>query len=213
MRPGSERHDDEVRDDEVRDDEVRVLGIGGSTRPGSSSELALRCALRAAVADGATVRVIASRQLLMPIYDPQSPARSPAAIELIEALRWADGLVVASPGYHGLVSGLIKNALDYVEDLREHQRVYLTDMAVGCVAVAHGWQACVSTLHALRVCVHALRGWPTPLGVAVNATRPAFDATGECVDEAVAGSLATMARQVTRFARLTAAAASPAVAR
>ena len=41
------------------------------------------------------------------------------------AYRWADGLLVASPGYHGGISGMMKNALDYVEDLRADERVYL----------------------------------------------------------------------------------------
>jgi FMN reductase len=37
--------------------------------------------------------------------------------ELVEAVRGADGIIIAAPGYHGTVSGLVKNALDYLEDL------------------------------------------------------------------------------------------------
>lgn len=36
------------------------------------------------------------------------------------------------------------------------------------MVTAAGWQGAVSTLTALRSIVHALRGWPTPLGIALN---------------------------------------------
>ena len=72
-------------------------------------------------------------------------------------------IIVASPAYHGGVSGLVKNALDYVEDLRDAKRPYLDGRAVGCIACAGGWQAAVATLTGLRSISHALRGWPTPL--------------------------------------------------
>lgn len=47
-------------------------------------------------------------------------------------------MVVGSPGYHGAVSGLVKNALDYIEDLREDPRVYLDDTPWGVSAARTG---------------------------------------------------------------------------
>ena len=44
--------------------------------------------------------------------------RTDKAAAMVTALRDADAVVVGSPGYHGGVSGLVKNALDYIEDLR-----------------------------------------------------------------------------------------------
>ncbi len=80
--------------------------------------------------------------------------------------------MICSPGYHGGVSGLVKNAIDWVEELREDERPYFDGRAVGLIVVADGWQATVTTLTSLRSIVHALRGWPTPLGVAINAADP-----------------------------------------
>jgi FMN reductase len=76
---------------------------------------------------------------------------------------------------------MVKNAIDYTEDLRDDERCYLTGKAVGLVATGAGWQGAVQTLVALRGIVHALRGWPTPLGVAVNTAEPVFDSDGQCV--------------------------------
>jgi FMN reductase len=118
----------------------------------------------------------------------------------VEVLREADGVVLVSPGYHGTVSGLVKNALDYVEDLRTDERPYLDGRAVGCVAAAQGWQAAVTTLTALRQIVHALRGWPTPLGAAVNSRQVVFEPDGTAGDAAVTRTLRTIGEQVVQFA-------------
>jgi FMN reductase len=123
--------------------------------------------------------------------------RSPGQSAIVEAVREADAVIFASPGYHGGVSGLVKNAIDLLEDLRADSRVYLDGMPVGCIVTAAGWQGCNTTLGALRSIVHALRGWPTPLGVTLNtAGVRLFDGEGRCLDEQVAGSLKLLAEQV-----------------
>lgn len=176
-----------------------ILGIGGTTRPGSSSERVLRAALRELDALGAETVCLAGPDLVLPLYAPENPARDTKALHLVELIRRADGLVIASPGYHGSVSGLIKNALDYIEDTAKEERVYLDGRAVGCIACAYGWQATGSTLNALRTIVHALRGWPTPLGVAANTAAPLFDENGACADENFANALHVLAQQVMHF--------------
>ncbi|TWP51489.1 NAD(P)H-dependent oxidoreductase [Lentzea tibetensis] len=180
---------------------VTVVGIGGSIRADSQSERALRIALAGAAEAGAETIEYSGTDLLLPFYDPAQPDRPEIAKKLVEDLARADGVILVSPGYHGTVSGLVKNALDYVEDLRNDDRPYLHDRAVGCVAAAYGWQASVNTLSALRSIVHALRGWPTPLGAAVNSAQVKFDADGTCSDADVAANLRTIGRQVVEFAQ------------
>jgi FMN reductase len=178
---------------------VRVVGIGGSIRAESHSELALRIALAGAEAAGARTTAITGADLVLPFYDPAIDATPEKAGRLVQAVREADGVVLVSPGYHGTVSGLVKNALDFIELLRDEPRPYLEARAVGCVALAQGWQAAVTTLTALRSIVHALRGWPTPLGAAVNTTEVSFDADG-CSDPQVEKILRTIGEQVVEFA-------------
>src|SRR5271154_1539603 len=178
-----------------------IVGIGGSTRNGSTGEFALNVALQAAQQEGARIQVFPGTFLVrMPIYSPEHIDRNQEQRELVEAVRRADGLILASPGYHGGISGLVKNALDLLEDLREDRRCYLEGRAVGCIVNASGWQACVSTLAAMRSIVHALRGWPTPLGATLNTTEKVFDATGACADEKAAMQLAMVGRHVVEFA-------------
>ena len=180
-----------------------IVGIGGTTRPGSSSECALQFALRTVEAGGGETRLLGGAFLArLPIYNPAVAEPTPEQIELAEAVRAADGLIVASPGYHGSISGVIKNALDTLEMLRTDDRPYLTDRAVGCVITADGWQAAGTTLTALRSIVHALRGWPTPFGAALNATTGLFDAEGGCIEAKDAWQLATVGEQVLDFAKM-----------
>jgi len=175
------------------------VGIGGTVRPNSSTDRALRAALDSAAGAGAEAVHFAGAQLAeLPLYSPADRDRSPAAAELVDAVRRADGQIVASPGYHASLSGMVKNALDYLEDLREDERPYLSGRGVGCVATGAGWQAAVSTLTALRSIVHALRGWPTPLGAAINTARGP-DAADE---EKVLFQLETIGAEVVEFARL-----------
>jgi FMN reductase len=178
-----------------------VVGVGGTLRANSSTERALRHCLTSVQRQGGRTKLYCGTDLDMPMYTPHEPARSTKATGLIAALRDADAVVIASPGYHGGVSGLVKNALDYIEDLRAAPRVYLDDAPLGCIACAHGWQAAVGTLNQLRSIGHALRAWPTPLGVAINSADQIFDASGKLTDPAIANQLELLATQLLVFAR------------
>lgn len=177
----------------------RVVAVGGTSRPGSSTERALRHALGLCESRGADVMLFSGDDLVLPLYAPHEASRSPKAQRLIAALRLADAVLIASPGYHGSMSGLVKNALDYTEDMRGDTRPYLTGRAVGCIATAAGWQAAVTTLGALRDTVHALRGWPTPLGVCVGGD-PAFADDGTCIDTRVDTQMQLMCDDLIGFA-------------
>lgn len=183
-------------------EDIFVLGIGGSTRPNSTTERALRVSLAAAAAEGAETQMLDSADLLLPIYTPEQSQRPPGVVRLLEEVRRADGLIIASPGYHGALSGLVKNALDYLEDMRDDDPAYLDGKAVGCIATASGWQATMSTLISLRSVVHALRGWPTPMGATINMRGGVFDQNGDVVDPSARFQLELVGRQVVEFARM-----------
>jgi FMN reductase len=179
-----------------------IVGLGGTTRAGSSSERALRLALRSAEGHGARIEIVAGEALDLPMYAPERASRDSKTVRLISLLRQADGVILASPGYHGSISGMLKNALDYIEDMRGDENPYLHGRAVGCIVCAHGWQATGTTLVAMRSIVHALRGWPTPLGIAINTAETKFDERGDCLDGDVARNLSTMGEQLVNFARM-----------
>jgi FMN reductase len=179
-----------------------IVGIGGAANPGSSTERSLILTLAAAEKAGARTRMFGGEALArLPHYLTPGTAESVEGRELVDAIRAADGIVIASPGYHGSISGLVKNAIDYIEETAKDARVYLDGIPVGLIATAYGWQATGSTLATLRSIVHALRGWPTPLGAAINSSGGIFK-DGLCTDEGAARQLDLVGRQVYEFARL-----------
>ena len=189
-------------------EKLSIVGIGGTTTAGSSTEQALLIALRAAEAEGAQVTLFDGAALAaLPHYAFGSIHVTEEGRRLVEAVRGAHGLVIASPGYHGSISGLVKNAIDYVEETSRDDRVYLDGLPVGLIVTAYGWQATGSTLATLRSIVHALRGWPTPLGAAIRAVSGMFK-DGVCSDPASNAQLELVGRQVVEFARLRRAAPS-----
>jgi FMN reductase len=186
-----------------------IVGIGGTQRQSSSSETALRIALAAAERLGCETMCFAGPALALPVYNPTETDRTAEASALISSLRQASGVIISSPGYHGSVSGMIKNALDYVEDMaHDPDRVYFDGLPIGCIAVAHGWQGAVNTLRALRDIAHSLRGFPTPYGLAINAADRVF-AEGICTDATVSRSLTSVGAQVANLAQRLSAAPLP----
>ena len=178
-----------------------VVGIGGTGRPGSATERALETALGAAELAGTETRLFGGQFLSgLPMFVPGQGIQGPLADELVDTVGRANGVLLATPSYHGGVSALVKNALDHLEHLADRERPYLDGRAVGSIVTARGWQTGGSTLSALRSVVHALRGWPTPLGITVNTSPPepgdgSADARERCDTQ-----LRTIGWQVAEFA-------------
>lgn len=175
-----------------------IVGLGGTTRAGSSTERLIAAVLAAAESRGARTRLFGGADLEdLPHFAPERPERTPGQRALVEAVRDADALVIGTPGYHGGISGLVKNALDLLEDLNGGPRCYLDGKPVGILVSAGGWQAGGVTLSAMRDVVHALRGWPTPIGITVNtlAEHP-FTPAGELAPPGLASLVDQMVDQL-----------------
>lgn len=180
-------------------DSPLIVGIGGSTRIPSVTNELLDGVLAGVAALGARTTAVVGAELAdLPIYTGEGD--EPAAATLLAAVRAADCVVIATPGYHGGMSGLVKNALDHLEALRDDERPYLDGRAAGVIVSAAGWQACGTALVSVRSAIHALRGWPTPFGVTVNS------AVQDVTDEPVQGALRILAGQLVEFASWRAAA-------
>lgn len=179
---------------------TRIVAIGGTVNARSSTEQAMRLAAASARDAGAEVEIFGGDYLrALPHYRGEGYGANDGA-ELVESVREADGLIVCSPGYHGSLSGLVKNALDYLEDLAADERPYLDGRAVGLIATAYGDQATMSTLQTLRSIVHALRGWPTPMGATVRVYEGLFSPDGECLEDRARMQLGMVGQQTYRGA-------------
>ncbi|WP_420136309.1 NADPH-dependent FMN reductase [Sphingomonas sp.] len=186
----------------TRDFSPLIVGIGGTSRPHSTSELAVRCALLAAERLGARTQLIDGALISgLPLYVPGRTERTDDETTFINAVRECDGVIVASAGYHGSITGPVKNALDLLEDLARDDRPYLDGCAFGAIVSAFGWLACGTTLVTLRSIAHALRAWPTPYGAAFVPEGKVFEQDGTALDAKIGDQIGLVARQVVDFAR------------
>ena len=137
-----------------------IVAIGGTLRANSTTERAMRYVLEAAQRAGARTKLISGASLQLPLYQPDNPERSDAARDLVAELALADGIVLGSPGYHGSISGLVKNALDYAEDLRTDVRPYFSGRAATSAAASafYAGRAKRMTSPAIKSSVCATRG-------------------------------------------------------
>ena len=185
--------------------------IVGSTRQGRFSEKPARWIFQHLKhRSGIDAQLLDLRDFPMPFFDqpvpPAMPGRPPYENEVVK--QWtaeigrSDGFIFVTPEYNYGPAAVLKNALDYAEDLRMDERSYFDGIAVGVIACAGGWQAAVQTMGALREIAHALRGWPTPLGAALNTSVRLFDDAGECLDLSSKFQLENVGRQVVQFAAM-----------
>jgi FMN reductase len=175
-------------------------------RPTSRSLVALKETLALAQAQGAETRLLSVLELQLPMYRPDydSPARygaeaAPAIEQLIESARWADGMIWASPSYHGSLSGAVKNALDYIQFLANDDPSFLYGKTVAMIATGAGAIAAVNTLTQLNQVAHALRAQVVPLAVPITGVGRAIE-DGKLTDPGFRQRLEMMAKELVALA-------------
>jgi azobenzene reductase len=110
----------------------------------------------------------------LPFYDPDEEIEPESVVQLARAVTEADAVVLATPEYHGSLSGVLKNALDYLgEDQFEGKMVLCISSAGGAVGV--------SSLQHLQVIVRNVHGVNCPEWISVGGEQRRFDDKGEPV--------------------------------
>jgi FMN reductase len=156
---------------------VKLVGIAGSLRPGSYSHQALAVAAQRATALGAEVEILDLRSLDLPFCNGSDEYPThPDVAKLRQAVQQADGLILATPEYHGSVSGVLKNTLDLMGF--EH----LAGKVTGTISVLGG-QPNSNALNDLRTIMRWVHAWVIPEQVAIGQAWKAFGEDGKLLDE------------------------------
>lgn len=159
---------------------VKVIGILGSLRQDSYSALALEQAINRVKALGVEAEILDLREMSLPFCDGGSEYPDYPDVEILrEKVKAADGLILATPEYHGSVSGVMKNALDLMSF--DH----LADKVTGLISVLGG-QSNSNALNDLRIIVRWVHGWVIPEQIAIGQAWQAFDQSGDLKDDKLA---------------------------
>ncbi|MGA9383183.1 MAG: NADPH-dependent FMN reductase [Phormidium sp.] len=156
---------------------VKIVGIGGSLREDSYSQLALKIAAQRIEALGAEVEILDLREMQLPFCNGEDEYPDyPDVEKLRNAVQQADSLILATPEYHGSVSGVMKNALDLMSFAQ------LSDKVTGLISVLGG-QSNSNALNDLRVIMRLVHAWVIPEQIAIGQAWKAFSNDGKIVDE------------------------------
>ncbi|HKA17917.1 MAG TPA: NADPH-dependent FMN reductase [Blastocatellia bacterium] len=177
---------------------VHVVGICGSIRKGSYTRMALKLALRGAEEAGAKSELIDLNDYQLPFCNgnEDESSYSEDVFRLRKAVRGAQGIILATPEYHGGYSGVLKNALDLM-GFEEFEGKML-----GLVGVSGGRLGAFGAMHSLRDVGRALHAWVIPEQATVPQAWQIFDGDGKCNDPETEKRLKEVGRQVVRFACL-----------
>jgi len=155
---------------------VKIVGISGSLRDGSYTSQGLEIAAQRVKSLGAEVEILDLRQIQLPFCNGAKEYSDYPDVEKLRThVRQADALILATPEYHGSVSGVLKNTLDLLDF--EH----LSGKVAGMISILGG-QSNSNALNDLRVILRWVHCWVIPEQIAVGQAYNAFNADGELKD-------------------------------
>ncbi|KAF6242085.1 NADPH-dependent FMN reductase [Nitrosopumilus sp. b1] len=169
---------------------LNVLGVASSMRNVSYSTKILQDALDSAKQHGAETRLLSLKDTKLPLYSPEGIS-SPELDKVTDDVKWADAYILASPDYHGSMSGTMKNFLDY----------FWTEFAgktFGYVCASH--EKGLTVMDQMRTAVRQCYGWSMPYGVSVNSDLD-FDSNGN-PSEQVKSRIKTLGRDIAAYGKV-----------
>jgi len=178
---------------------MRILAFAASLREGSLNRRLIEVAAGLAREAGAEVDLADFRDFDMPLYDGDLNdivGLPPGALALKDRVERADAIMIASPEYNYSISGLLKNAIDWVSRARPMpwrcRSVYLLAASPSAMGGVRGlWQA--------RIPLEGCGALVFPDMFALPLAASAFDGQGRLSDLSAAERLQ---REVTGFVRL-----------
>jgi FMN reductase len=109
-------------------------------------------------------------------------------------LKESDAFLLSSPEYHGTMSGVMKNTMDWMYDKHVGGKVFGLMSTLGGVTNAN-------TLNHMRISLRWLHGWPVPEQLAVGHVKEAFDEDGALVDDKLQQRLLNLVNSVLSAAK------------
>lgn len=104
----------------------------------------------------------------IPIFQAKLMEDVPQTVhDFADAFRKADVMIWLTPLYHGGMTGVMKNAIDWLEITAKDQPAYLTNKVVGFTCWSAGNQA-MQGIQALDNIAKALRAWSLPYSIPMS---------------------------------------------
>jgi NAD(P)H-dependent FMN reductase len=167
----------------------KILAFAGSTRTGSYNKQLIRVAAEGARAAGAEVTLIDLRDFPMALFDEDLERENglPASARELKALFCEhEGLLISSPEYNSSITGVLKNALDWVsrtETEDEPSLLAFCGKTAAIMSASPGGLGGIRGLVHLRALLGNIGVLVLPDQVTISAAHSAFDSEGGLTDQ------------------------------
>ena len=171
---------------------LKVLGIGSSMRKGSFSTETLRIALEKASQNGAETKLLSLYDNPLPFYHDRLRGNNSNIDLAAEMVSWSDAFILATPDYHGSMSGSLKNFLDH----------FWSDFAgktFGYICASH--EKGLTVMDHMRTAIRQCYGWSLPYGISINSTQD-FNSNREIINSRLASRLNSFSRDLVVYGSL-----------
>jgi len=170
---------------------LNVLGVGSSMRQGSYSTTALNMILDMAKGNEAETKLLDLRQTNLPmLYSAKEETHE--IDQVTELVEWADAYILATPDYHGSMSGSLKNFLDYFWS-------EFADKTFGYIVASH--EKGLTVMDQMRTAVRQCYGWSIPYGISIN-PEDDFNDKKELINRKLWSRLDMLARDLVVYGKL-----------
>lgn len=170
---------------------LKVLGVSSSTRENSFSATGLKITLEKIKENGAEIELLDLRNRPLPMFEPTNN-ESEVIVPITNMVNSADAFILATPDYHGSMSGSMKNFLDY----------YWSEFAgklFGYICASH--EKGLTAMDQMRTAVRQCSGWSMPYGVSMNG-KTDFDKNRKITNANLNSRLEMLARDITVYGKL-----------
>ena len=179
----------------------KILAFAGSTRTDSYNKKLVRVAAAHARAAGGDVTEIDLRDLPLPLFDEDLEAAEgphPNGRRLKELFLGHDGLLISAPEYNSSISGVLKNAIDWISRpvKGEKDLVAFDGKVVGLMAASPSWRGGLRGLVHVRSILGNIGCIVLPQQVTVAKAHEAFAGDGSLVDAKQDASVKQLAAAV-----------------
>ncbi len=168
---------------------LTILGLSGSFGTDSSNGKLVSLALRHAKKLGVETIFWDLNEKPLPLVGDKGSWDDAYVKEFQEIAESCDGYIISSPEYHGCMSGVMKNQLDWLYSK------HVSGKPFGLMSTLGG-QSNSNTLNQLRICVRWIHGWAIPEQLAVANIKKAFDDSGNLVDDELNDRLVGLVQSV-----------------
>jgi len=171
---------------------LKVLGVGSSMRKGSYSTETLRIALEKASQNGAETKFLSLYDNPLPFYHDRSRVNNSNIDLATEMVKGSEAIILATPDYHGSMSGSLKNFLDH----------FWSDFAgktFGYICSSH--EKGLTVMDHMRTAIRQCYGWSLPYGISINSTQD-FNSNREITNSRLLMRLNSFSRDLVIYGSL-----------